>query len=68
MAMIDPGTILTDYDLRDATYKLRSAGFHVETMKRTICAYKGERCYGFAARHGRFSRETITRAIEDNAS
>lgn len=62
----DPGVILTDYDLRDAVNALRSAGFHVETMKRTLCTYKGERCYGFAARHGRFGKEAITRAIEDN--
>ena len=66
--MIDPSTILTDYDLRTAANTLRGAGFHIETMKRTICAYKGERCYGFAARHGRFSRESINRAIEDNSA
>lgn len=65
--MIDPATILTDYDLRDAAYHLRGAGFHIETLNRTICAYKGDRCYGFGARHGRFSREAINRAIEDNA-
>lgn len=66
--MIDPATILTDYDRRTAASTLRGAGFHIETMNRTICAYKGERCYGFGARHGRFSREAITRAIEDNAA
>jgi len=63
----DPGTILTDYAIADAVYHLRFAGFHIETLKRTICAYKGDRCYGFAARHGRFGREAINRAIKDNA-
>jgi hypothetical protein len=63
----DPGVILTDYAIADALYHLRGAGFHVVAMKRTICAYKGERCYGFQARHGRFGREAITRAIKDNA-
>lgn len=64
----DPGTILTDYDIRGAANTLRGAGFHIVTMNRTICAYKGDRCYGFSARHGRFSREAINRAIEDNAA
>lgn len=62
----DPGVILTDYDFNSAISALRQARFHVVVMRRTICAYKGERCYGFAARHGRFGREAITRAIEDN--
>jgi hypothetical protein len=65
----DPPTILADYNLRDAIYALRSAGFRTFVLERgTICAYRGKASYGFAPRHGRFGKEAITRAIKDNAS
>lgn len=62
----DPATILSDYTLREAISELARAGFRTYVLERgTICAYKRKASYGFAPRHGRFSKETITRAIED---
>lgn len=64
------GTILTDYDLPDAVYTLRRAGFGTYVFERgTIGAYRNKACYGFAPRHGRFSKEAIERAsAQENAS
>lgn len=65
--MIAPETILADYDLRTALAALSTKGFRIFVLEKgTICAYKNKACYGFAPRHGRFSREMIWRAIEDN--
>lgn len=65
--MISPVTILNDHDIGTAQRTLWAGGFKTYVLERgTICAYKGERCYGFPPRHGRFSREAIDRAISDN--
>ncbi len=65
----DPAIILNDYALRDAIYALRSGGFRTFVFEKgTIGAYRGKAAYGFAPRHGRFGKEAITRAIQDNAS
>ena len=63
--MSDPAVILSDFDLRTAVVTLRSAGFRTFVLERgTICAYKGKSCYGFQPRHGRFGKEAINRAID----
>lgn len=59
--------ILTDLDIATAQRALWDAGFRTYVLERgTICAYKGKAAYGFTPRYGRFSREAIDRAIEDN--
>lgn len=64
----DPVTVLSNFTLDEGLRVLREAGFGLHVLERgTICAYKGQRCYGFPPRYGRFSKEAITRAIEDNA-
>lgn len=61
-----PDPILTDHDLRTAVQVLRNAGFRIFVFEKgTIGAYRGKAAFGFAPRHGRFSKEAITRAIED---
>jgi hypothetical protein len=58
--------ILTDHDLRDAVLTLRNHGFRTFVLERgTILAYKRDAAYGFRPRHGRFSAESIDRAIAD---
>lgn len=68
MRPLDPVAVLRDLDIIEATHALRAAGFRTCVLEKgTICAYKGERSYGFGPRHGRFCRESVARAIEDNA-
>jgi hypothetical protein len=64
LAVMDAETILTDYTLAAAVTTLRGAGFRTWVLEKgTICAYRGKASYGFQPRHGRFSKEAITRAI-----